>query len=245
MTQSKRRFWEAYLSDQPKFTERFKGAEDSYPETLFRTIIGISGIKMPADDFVLEELPDFPLEEMGSNPINLRFLEFIIQISGARRIFEIGTFIGVSTMCMARRLPPDGHVVTVEKFDKFASIARKNFAANSLDGKITLVEADASEAIARLNPNDQFDLIFIDGNKDRYRDYFTELEPFLAPTGVMIVDDCFFHGDALNPLPETEKGSGVLAFLNCIAERDDFLRVVLPIANGITLLTRVRSEDPT
>ena len=166
MTQSKRRFWEAYLSNQPKFTERFKGAEDSYPESLFRTIIGISGIKMPADDFVLEELPDFPLEEMGSNPINLRFLEFIIQISGARRIFEIGTFIGVSTMCMARRLPPDGHVVTVEKFDKFASIARKNFAANSLDGKITLVEADASEAIARLNPNDQFDLIFIDGNKD-------------------------------------------------------------------------------
>ena len=98
-------------------------------------------------------------------------------------------------------------MVSIEKFDKFATIARRNFELNGLADKIKLFEGDAFEIIDRLPRDQVFDLVFIDGNKERYKDYVVKTEPLLAKNGIMIVDDCFYHGDVLNAAPTDAKGS--------------------------------------
>ena len=230
------RFCDKLLPDQPEQSREYRG--DDFFVALYETIMRVGEVPNPHQDLELTYTDKFTVEEMGSNPVSLHFLEFLIRISGARRVLEIGTFIGVSTIAMARALPRDGEVVTIEKFDHFADIARSNFTQNNIDDKITLKCGDAIEVIEELPSSSQFDLIFIDGNKERYKDYIVASERLLSPKGLIVVDDCFFHGDAVQASPLGEKGRGVRAALDYVASRSDLFRLALPLANGILLLTR-------
>jgi predicted O-methyltransferase YrrM len=205
---------------------------------LFDLVCRSSGIRNPHEEFKLEQSDMFTAEEMASNPVAMRFLQFLIRLGGARRVLEIGAFIGLSTMYFAQALPADGEVISIEKFNKFAAIARRNFSLNGLSGKITLLEGDAFEIIDRLPPDRTFDLIFVDGNKERYNDYVIKTEPLLARNGMMIVDDCFYHGDALNARATDAKGIGTKAFMDYAAKQDDWLRIALPLSNGLFLMMR-------
>jgi caffeoyl-CoA O-methyltransferase len=238
MTRQKLEFWDKLLCNQPEYARDFTGIPASYHAALYQAICRSSGLNVPTEEFRLELSDKVTIEEIGSNPVAQRFLEMLVRMRGARRVLEVGTFLGITSMCLARALPPDGDVVTFEKFDHFAAIARKNFALNGYSDKITLIEGDAFDAVDRLRPSDRFDVIFIDGNKERYRGYFEKLEPHLAPQGLMIIDDCFFHGDAINEHPTTEKGAGVKAFLDYAATRADYDRIALPLSNGIMLMLK-------
>lgn len=231
------RFCDKLLPDQREHTYYFKDGPD-YVAALYDAICLSSGIASPDQEFKLEKTDKFTVEEMASNPVTLRFLQFILMISGAKRVLEIGTFIGVSAMSFAKALPEDGEVVTIEKFDHFAAIARRNFEQNGLSKKIRLIEGDAFEAITRLPVGRAFDVVFIDGNKERYRDYMNMTEPLLAPRGIMMVDDVFFHGDALNARPTTDKGRGVKAVLDHTAAMDGWSRITCPIGNGLLMMVR-------
>ena len=105
-------------------------------------------------------------------------------------------------------------------------------------GKIELFQGDAFEVIDRLPRGQMFDLVFIDGNKERYMDYAVKTEPLLAPKGIMVVDDCFYHGDVLNAAPTDAKGVGTKAFMDYAASSDGWLRIALPVSNGMFLMTR-------
>jgi predicted O-methyltransferase YrrM len=231
-------FHDKILPDQPLHTDQFAGSREGFFPALFDTIVRTSGIKTPYEELDLVTTDKFTVEEMGSNPIALRFLQLLIRLSRAKRVLEIGAFIGVSAMYMARALPPGGQVVTIEKFDHFADICRHNFERNGLADRITLLQGDANAVIDGLPRDQPFDVMFIDGNKERYGEYMRRLEPLLAPGGLMIVDDALFHGDALNPRPQTEKGQGVRDCLDLAAQWTDYCRVLLPVANGMLLLAK-------
>ena len=229
-------FWDKMLPDQPEHAHLYKGG--AFMHDLFDVVCRSSGIANPHDEFKLEQSDLFTAEEMASNPIAMRFLQFVIRLAGVRRVLEIGAFIGLSTMYFAKALPADGEVVSIEKFDKFAAIARRNFELNGLSGKIKLHEGDAFAIIDRLPRDRLFDLIFIDGNKERYKDYVLKTEPLLAKNGIMIVDDCFYHGDVLNGAPSDAKGVGTKACMDYLATRGDWLRIALPLSNGLFMMTR-------
>ena len=180
----------------------------------------------------------FTIEQMASNAVALGFLTWLLKLTGAKRVLEIGAFVGVSAMYFADALPPDGRVVTIEKFDHFAGIARRNFAANGLADRIELVEGDAHEVLPTVADRGPFDFAFIDGNKERYADYFRLVEPMMSDRSVIVVDDVFFHGDALSPTPLSEKGRGVRAFLELAASTANWNRAVLPLTNGMMLLCK-------
>ena len=69
-------------------------------------------------------------------------------------------------------------------------------------------------------------------------DYAVKTEPLLAPKGIMVVDDCFYHGDVLNAAPTDAKGVGTKAFMDYAAAADGWLRIALPLSNGMFLMTR-------
>lgn len=228
--------WDKLLPDQPLNNEYFGGSD--YYAALYDLIVKSSGITPPTETFKLVLSDKVTIEQMASNPPQLRFLELIVRLTGARRIIEIGAFIGLSAMTMAKAMPAGGKLITVEKFDHFAEICRKNFAANGLADRIEVIEGDAFELIEFL-PNEQpFDIAFIDGNKERYADYFEILEPRVRPGGLIIVDDVLFHGDVLNAEPKTEKGEGVKRFIELAAERKGYSRLLLPFCNGLMLMQK-------
>ena len=101
-----------------------------------------------------------------------------------------------------------------------------------------LFEGDAFEIIDRLPRDQLFDLVFIDGNKERYKDYVVKTEPLLAKNGIMIVDDCFYHGDVLNAVPTDAKGLGTKACIDYLGTCNDWLRIALPLSNGLFMMTR-------
>lgn len=225
-------FQDKLLPVQPEFRRAFTGTDEEHVRAMYEMIVRCCGLRDPEIEFTLETAPLHPIADLGSSPATLRLLQLLAAISGARRVLEIGTFIGVSAMSIAQALPADGTVTTVEKFDQFASIARRNFAANGLDGRISLIVGDAFAVLATLDKS-AFDMIFLDGNKERYAEYFTALDPHLRSGGLFVTDDVFFHGDALNSVPTGEKGMGTRQFLELMAGRDDYLRLVLPMSNGI------------
>jgi len=226
------------LPSQPANNEHYAGAADAYYPLLLAAVLKASGTKLPVEEFDLEFSDKVSIEEMSSGPIGLRFLQMLVRLTGARRVLEIGTFIGLSAMAMARAMPEDGRVLTIEKFDQFAAIAQRNFARNGLAGKIRLLEGDAFEVIGGLPQDEMFDLIFIDGNKERYAEYFRRLEPKLRPGGLAVVDDCLFHGDVLNARPGTEKGAGVAVMLDVAAGLENWWRLAVPIGNGVLLMIK-------
>lgn len=236
------RFADKFLPDQPQHAEQFAGSREAYWVALYDTICRASGIGDPRHEFDLALSDMFTVEEMASNPILLRFLELLVTLGGARRVLEIGAFIGLSAMSFARALPADGRVVSIEKFDRFAALARENFRRNGLADKITLHVGDAHDVIATLPPDELFDLAFIDGDKGRYLDYLRMVDPLVRPGGLVIVDDVFFHGDAINAVPATEKGRGVKDLLDAAAQLEGYLRLALPLGNGTLLLLKERGE---
>ncbi len=233
------RFWDKVLPDQPEHAHLYKGS--AFMRDLFEVVCRSSGIRDPYEEFKLEQSDLFTAEEMASNPIAMRFLQFVIQLAGVRRVLEVGAFIGLSTMYFAQAVPADGEVVSIEKFDQFAKIARRNFELNGLASKITLFDGDAFDLIDRLPRGQLFDLVFIDGNKERYKDYVIKTEPLLTKKGIMIVDDCFYHGDVLNAQPSGAKGVGTRACMDYLAGCDDWLRIALPLSNGLFMMTRNRA----
>jgi caffeoyl-CoA O-methyltransferase len=229
-------FWDKMLPDQPEHAHLYHG--HAFTRDLFETVCRSSGIRNPHDEFKLEQSDMFTVEEMASNPIAMRFLQFVIKVASVRRVLEIGAFVGLSTMCFAKALPTDGRVVSIEKFDEFAAIARRNFELNGLSDRIDLFQGDAFEVIDRLPRDLMFDMIFIDGNKERYKDYLIKTEPLLSKGGIMIVDDCFYHGDVLNAQPSDAKGVGTKACMDYVASCNDWLRIALPLSNGLFMMTR-------
>ena len=128
ITNQKRKIkdWEKIIPNQKFITDLYK-EKSPIEKSILEFILNVCKIKPPKERFLLEESELFSIEEMASSPIALMFIEFLLKIINAKRVLEIGTFVGVCSLSMARIIPEDGKIVTIEKFDKFAEIAKKNF----------------------------------------------------------------------------------------------------------------------
>lgn len=205
-----------------------------YEDALY-ALVSTHAARFHPNGLRIETSRNMELEEMSSPPFLLAFVNAIVQMTGAKTVLEIGTFIGSSTMQFAKMVGPAGHVTTLEIGKEFADIARRNFAQNELAERITLIEGDASTALARL-PKRSFDLVFVDGDKERYLDLALAAETLVTDNGVIIVDDVFFHGDALNTIPSTPKGLGCKRLIEHYRVDDRFDHLLLPIRNGLLVL---------
>ena len=182
----------------------------------------------------LDYPPGFPAEAMSSHGATLRLIQILLKLHGAKDVLEIGTFVGRSALYIAAALPDDGCVVTLEKGAEFADIAYRNVTKNAPVGKIRVLKGDAMD----YQPDQMFDAVFIDGDKEHYLEYFRTFECVLRPGGLMLVDDCFFHGDVLNDEPVTAKGRGVKRFMDHVSGLDGWLKLAVPIGNGLMVMVR-------
>ena len=188
-----------------------------------------------AAHFKLEVPKAVAFEEMSTPPTQLALFNALIQLTGAKTVLEVGTFIGHCTMQLARMVGENGHVTTIEVGKEFADLARQNFQSNGFGERITLLEGNAGDILGGL-PKRSFDLVFVDGSKQDYLDYTLKAEALISERGMIVVDDVFFHGDALNAIPKTEKGQGCRKLLDHYRQDSNFTKLIVPISNGILVL---------
>jgi len=165
-----------------------------------------------------------------------RFLELMVFASGARRVLEIGTFTGYSSIAMAAGLPPGGTITTCDIDPHHAAVAQANIDASPFADRISIVLGPALESIAAL-PG-PFDLVFIDADKGGYDDYFEAVLPKLAPRGVILCDNTLFHGAVLPGAEPSADGASLRRFNDKLANDPRVIVALTTIRDGVTIVRR-------
>jgi predicted O-methyltransferase YrrM len=148
-------------------------------------------------------------------PAQGKLLNLLTRLMKARRILEFGTLGGYSTIWLARALPPDGRLITLEYEQKHAEVARANIARAGLADLVDVRVGEALDTLPRLAEElrgeqaDPFDLVFIDADKPRYADYFAWSVDLTRPGGVIIVDNVVRAGEVLDAQSEDPNVQGV------------------------------------
>jgi predicted O-methyltransferase YrrM len=183
----------------------------------------ITDLLVPADpalDAALAASNAAGLPAINVAPNQGKLLHLIARIRGARRILEVGTLGGYSTLWLARALPADGRVVTLELDPKHAEIARENFRRAGLDAMIELRVGPASASLAQLAKEkpEAFDLVFIDADKASIPEYFDWALKLSRPGTVIIVDNVIRKGAVIDGASEDPAIQGVRRFNVALAK---------------------------
>jgi caffeoyl-CoA O-methyltransferase len=173
---------------------------------------------------------------MMVGPLEGAVLAMFVRVSGAKRILEIGTFTGYSALWMADALPDDGSIITCDLSETHASIARDAFAASPHAAKIDFRFGPAIDTIATLDG--PFDLVFIDADKTSYAAYYDATLPLLSDTGVILVDNVLWSGRVVDGSSDDPDTAALVAFNDMVAADARVNKVLLPIRDGITVITR-------
>ena len=174
-----------------------------------------------------------PVPRMMSGLAEARLLEVLIVASGARHVLEIGSFTGVGALTMAEALPADGRVTTIEVDEDIAAVARRHIDASPHGRRVELIVGDALETIAGLEG--PFDLVYIDAWKADYPAYYDAVLPKLAERGVIVADNLFQGGAALDPTARDEHTAGIREFARRVHEDKRVHNVLLTIGDGVML----------
>ncbi|MEM9487633.1 MAG: class I SAM-dependent methyltransferase [Myxococcota bacterium] len=184
---------------------------------------------------------EFELEaEMLCGPVEARFLATLVRMTGAQRVLEIGMFTGYSTLAMAEALPEAGRLITLEREPWLAGFARPYFERSGHGHKIDVRLGDATAQLERLaEERAEFDLVFIDAMKTQYIDYYQAvMGGLLAADGTIVVDNTLMQGQSYVGDDPPANGAAIRAFNEAVASDPRASQVLLPIRDGITLITR-------
>lgn len=167
-------------------------------------------------------------------------LTALTRLSGGRFAVEVGTFTGFSSLCIARGLAPDGRLLCCDVSTEWTDMARDAWAEAGVADRIDLVIAPAAETLAGLDDT-PIDLAFIDADKGGYRTYLDLLLPKLADHGMIVVDNVLWSGTVVDPGPDPDHNlRAITAFNDHVVARDDCDVAMLPVGDGVSLITRRR-----
>ena len=185
----------------------------------------------PGDGFsaALEANHQANLPPIDVTALQGKFLELLVRATGARRILEIGTLGGYSTLWLARALPDDGLVLTLELEPRHAEIAKKNIDAAGLADRIELRVGPAAETLAALVKENAapFDFIFIDADKAGYPEYLRWSMKLSHPGSLIVADNVVRDGEVIDPENPDANIQGVRRFTELIAAEPKLATTVL------------------
>lgn len=161
------------------------------------------------------------------------FLSFLVSMTQAKRVVEVGTFTGWSSIAMAGALPPGGTIVSLDINEETTAVARRYAEEAGVADRIDYRNGPAVESLETLAG--PFDLAFIDADKGGYVDYYEAILPKLAPNGLIAADNTLFGLDA-----DGENAAAIARFNDHVVRDDRVEAVLLPFREGVTLIRRRR-----
>jgi caffeoyl-CoA O-methyltransferase len=179
-----------------------------------------------------------PISIMQIAPEQGAFMTLLARAIGARRIVEVGTFTGYSTLCLARGLPDDGHLLACDVSEEWTAIARRYWERAGVAKRIELRLGPALETLRGLPQGPHFDLGFIDADKPAYPHYYEEILKRLRPGGLVLVDNVLWMGRVADPAEQDPQTNAIRAFNAAVAADPRVDCVMLPVSDGLTLLRK-------
>jgi len=182
---------------------------------------------------------DVPRTHMQIMPEQGHFLGFLVRLTGARRVLELGTFAGYSALAMALALPSGGRLVTCDVSESLLEIGRGCWERAGVSDRIEVLIGPALDSIAALEcEGARFDLVFIDADKPAYDRYYESALRLVPPGGLIVLDNTLQRGRIVDA-GNDEPGVACVRSLNARIATDERVdRVMLPFADGMTLVRR-------
>ena len=175
---------------------------------------------------------------MLSGKIQGNFLAIISKLIKPFNVLEIGTYTGYSTLCIANGLNPAGLIHTIDKNEELLQIQNKYFEKSGLRNQIKQYTGDALAIIPKLKFD--FDMVFLDANKENYVKYLELISPILKPGGVLLTDNVLWHGKILESPENQDRVTRLIDNFNKKILEDKSLKtVMLPIRDGISLTLKL------
>lgn len=188
---------------------------------------------------------------MLSGAVQGQIMRMLVQLSGAKRILELGTFTGYSAICLASALPEDGHLDTLEINDELEDLILEGFERAGLSDRISLHIGDCKDTLRRLRgvmgldeggqayPAMQYDLVYMDANKREYCEYYELLFDMVRPGGLILADNVLWDGKVCeDPMPQDKQTLGIARFNDMVSADPRVESVILPLRDGLNLIRR-------
>ncbi|KAJ2919719.1 hypothetical protein MD484_g696, partial [Candolleomyces efflorescens] len=196
-------------TERPPLTyETFKRSDDYHNSFLL--------VDDPILNAAQQNSKDGGLPNIAVSAAQGKLLNLLAKSIGAKRILEVGTLGGYSTIWLARALPDSGSLTTLELEEAHAKIARENLSNAGLADKVDVIVGPAGDTIKALEANPPYDLVFIDADKQGNLVYFTESKRLVRKGGVIIVDNVVRHGQVAIPEYTDPNVEGVRALLKAV-----------------------------
>lgn len=184
---------------------------------------------------IRRQIPEKGLPAIMISPEEAAFLRFLVVAIRARKVVEIGTLGGYSGTWIARGLPEDGELLTMELDARHAEVAAEHFKLAGVDEKVEVLVGDAEELLPSLEPRGPFDLVFIDANKKGYPRYLDWSLQNLRVGGVLVAHNAFRRGNVLNEDSPNESVRIIRQFNQRLAELPNAVATIFPAGDGLAL----------
>jgi predicted O-methyltransferase YrrM len=207
-------------------------------ENLYRYLLDHSLRETPLMRKLREVTAQDELSRMQIAPEQGQFIALLVELLGAERIIEVGTFTGYSALCMAQALPPGGELVCCDLSREWTDIAQSFWQEAGVDDRISLHLAPALDTLDRLlekGAAESFDMAFIDADKPNYLNYYERCLQLLRTGGLLLFDNTLWSGAVADPR-DREPDTLAIRELNDALHQDERVSISLvPIGDGLTL----------
>ena len=168
------------------------------------------------------------------------FLQLLIKSNNIKNILEIGTFTGYSALSMALATTTDGKVTSLDINKETSEKAESFFKKANLENKIKVILGPASDALERLKEEKKiFDLVFIDADKENYKEYYDLSMNLIKKKGFILVDNVLWHGDVADPV-KNDRFTNIIREFNSLIKNDNRVeKTILPLGDGVTICRKI------
>ena len=168
------------------------------------------------------------------------FLHLIIKVSKIKRILEIGTFTGLSAISMSLALPENGTLIALDKNKKTSKKAEDYFKKANQEHKIKLIVKPALESLKELKKNNEkFDLVFIDADKENYKNYYDSSLDLININGLIIIDNVLWHGEVINEKKKDKLTENIRKFNSYVNSDKRTENFIIPVGDGFTVCRKL------
>ena len=214
---------------------------NNIPDELYDYILANSLRDRPELKALRDETALMPMAGMQISPDQGQFMALLVKAMGARKVIEVGTFTGYSALVVAGALPADGKLVACDVSEEYTSVGRPHWNKAGLALKIDLRLGPAVEtldAMIAAGESGQYDMAFIDADKENYGLYYESCLALLRPGGLILVDNVLWGGRVADPAEQDESTQAIRALTKKMHadERIDFS--MLPVGDGLSLAVK-------
>ena len=180
------------------------------------------------------------IKRMQISVSQCHFLHLFTKVSKIKNVLEIGTFTGLSTLSIALALPNDGSLIALDKNEATNKVAVDFFKKANQEIKINTIIKPALDSLDQLKKNDKiFDMVFIDADKENYKNYYDNSLDLITKDGLIIIDNVLWHGDVVDKT-KNDKLTNIIRDFNSYVKNDKKTeQIILPLGDGFTVCRKL------